>query len=128
MRPAQGASPAAAAAAASANPPATSTAAQEEGAAASSASGSSAASSAAASNTGDWMSIPGAPTVDVPGVGKVPSKTLVAIGLLLLALIVLILAVRGVPGRQPKAKAKPKASEYQPTQLGDKPGDNEPKL
>ena len=45
----------------------------------------------------DWLSIPGVPTIDIPGVGKVPSKTVVAIGLLLLALAVVILAVRGAP-------------------------------
>ena len=62
----------------------------------------------------DALSIPGAPTVDVPGVGKTPSKTLVAIGLLLLALAIMVLAIRGVPARR-----KPRsAAASRPIDLG----------
>jgi hypothetical protein len=91
--------------------PAASTATSTEGAGAPSAAASSAAASSAAAggapnrlNT-DALSIPGAPTLDVPGFGKTPSKTVVAIGLLLLALAILALAIRGAPARKPRTAA-----------------------
>jgi hypothetical protein len=54
----------------------------------------------------DWLTIPGAPMLNIPGFGKVPSKTVVAVFLLILALAILILAVRGAPGpRKPPPRA-----------------------
>jgi hypothetical protein len=74
-----------------------------------------AAGSGAAPNSfsADWLSLPGAPTLDVPGFGKVASKTVVAIGLLLLALAIMILAVRGAPARKPRS-----AAAHRPIDLG----------
>jgi hypothetical protein len=73
-----------------------------------------AAANAPPNNTNlDWLGIPGAPTLDVPGIGKTPSKDVVAVLLLILAAIVLIAATlgstrRSTPGRRRRgARSEP---------------------
>ena len=99
---------------------------QETGASSQSSAAASAAAADGAPNqfNADWLSIPGAPMLDVPGVGPVPSKTVVAIGLLILAIAIMMLAILGVPARGPPARPAAK-EERKPLDLGggDKPDD-----
>jgi hypothetical protein len=62
------------------------------------------------------LSIPSAPMLDVPMVGRVPSKVLVATALLLLAAALMALAVRGLPRRGDTDKTQ---EDYRSTQLGE---------
>lgn len=98
----------------------------EPSAAASSSAASSAppSSQPAAANTGpankanlDWLSIPGAPTLDVPGFGKTPSKDVVAVLLLILVALVLLFAATGSTRRGPAGRRR--GSRQEPLTLGE---------
>jgi hypothetical protein len=60
-----------------------------------------------AANSGsnfDWLSIPGAPYVNIPGIGRVASKFITAAGLVLLAVVLLALAARAGRGPGPRRR------------------------
>ena len=56
----------------------------------------------------DKLSIPGMPTVKLPGVGEVPSKSVVAFGLLLAGLLLLVLIARRVGENARRAERRRK--------------------